>query len=168
MKEILNNRLRAVTLRQLRAFAAVLREGSITRAAEASFVTPPAVSLQLRQLEELVGTPLLERLPTGYRPTDAGGEILAASKRIERALADCAEALEVLRGGDAGRIALGVISTAKYFVPGAVAAFRREHPRIEIRLMVANREGMLAALENYQLDLAITVGRPRHSTSTRR
>jgi LysR family transcriptional regulator, low CO2-responsive transcriptional regulator len=129
------------------------------RAAEASFVTPPAVSLQLRQLEELVGIPLLERLPTGYQPTDAGGEVLAASERIERALAECAEALDMLRGGEAGRIALGVISTAKYFVPAAVAGFRRDHPRIEIRLIVANREGMLAALENYELDLAIT-GRP--------
>jgi LysR family transcriptional regulator for metE and metH len=159
MKELLNPSLRAVTLRQLRALAAVVREGSVSRAAELIHVTPPAISLQLRQLEELIGIPLLERLPKGHQPTDAGREVLAATAQIERALSECADALDVLRGGETGRIALGVISTAKYFVPRAVAAFLRDHPRIEIRLMVGNREDMLAALEGYELDLAIT-GRP--------
>jgi LysR family transcriptional regulator for metE and metH len=137
----------------------VVREGSVSRAAEVTHVTPPAVSLQLRQLEELVGVALLERLPSGTRATEAGEEVLAAAARIERALAEAADAIDVLRDGEGGRIALGVISTAKYFAPRAVAAFKERHPRIEIRLMVGNREEMLAALESYELDLAIT-GRP--------
>jgi LysR family transcriptional regulator for metE and metH len=159
VKESLNRWRRAVTLRQLRALVAVVREGSVSGAAEATHVTPPAVSLQLRQLEDLVGVPLLERLPKGLRPTEAGQEVLAAASRIERALDEAGEAIALLRDGGAGRIALGVISTAKYFAPRAVAAFKRLHPRIEIRLMIGNREAMLAALEGYELDLAIT-GRP--------
>ena len=159
MKENFQTILRAVTLRQLRALAAVDREGSVSRAAELTNVTPPAVSLQLRQLEELIGLPLLERLPKGYRPTDAGTELLAAATRIERALAECADAIHVLHDGEAGRVAVGVISTAKYFAPRAIAAFRRQNPRIEIGLTVGNREEMLAGLEGYALDFAIT-GRP--------
>ena len=167
MKEKLNHRLRAVTLRQLRGLAAVVREGSVSRAAESTHVTPPAVSLQLRQLEELVGVALLERLPSGARATEAGEEVLAAAARIERALAEAADAIDVLRDGEGGRIALGVISTAKYFAPRAVAAFKERHPRIEIRLMVGNREEMLAALESYELDLAIT-GRPPETFAVER
>lgn len=159
MKENLNPRLRAVTLRQLRGLAAVVREGSVARAAEVTHVTAPAVSLQLRQLEELVGVPLLERLPGGYRPTEAGARLLAAAARIEQALSEAADAIDLLRDAEGGRVALGVISTAKYFAPAAVAAFKRRHPKVEIRLLVGNREEMLAALEGYDLDLAIT-GRP--------
>lgn len=159
MKEILNPNLRAVTLRQLRAFSAVIGAGSISRAAELTAVTPPAVSLQLRQLEELVGVPLVERAAAGFRATDAGREVLAAAARIELALSECAEAIDILRDPEAGRVAIGVISTAKYFAPHAVAAFKQHHPKVGIRLMVGNREEMLASLEDYELDFAIT-GRP--------
>jgi DNA-binding transcriptional LysR family regulator len=159
MKDSLNKRVRAVTLRQLRALAAVVDAGSITAAAARTAVTPPAVSLQLRQLEDLVGVPLVERAAHGYLPTAAGNELLAAAIHIERVLADCNEAIDMLSDAEAGRVTLGVISTAKYFVPQAVAAFKREHPRIEIRLKVGNREEMLAGLEQYDFDIAIT-GRP--------
>lgn len=159
MKETLKLGLRAVTLRQLRALSAVIRSGSISRAAELTAVTPPAVSLQLRQLEELVGVPLVERAATGFQATDAGREVLAAAARIELALSDCADAIDILRDPEAGRVAIGVISTAKYFAPRAIAAFKQRHPRIEIRLMVGNRKEMLARLEDYELDFAIT-GRP--------
>lgn len=160
MKENLNGCLRNVTLRQLRAFAAVVGEGSIAAAAERLHVTPPAISLQLRQLEELIGTPLLHRQqPKGYRPTDAGLEILTTARRIERALSEGSDAIDVLRDGGAGRIVLGVISTAKYVAPRVVALFKQDNPRVDIRLIVGNREDMLAALEAYDLDLAI-MGRP--------
>jgi len=162
MKDYLNPALRAVTLRQLRALSAVVGEGSVSAAAGLINVTPPAVSLQLRQLEELVGLPLVERTTQGYRATDAGAELLEAAARIELALSECADSIDGLRDAEAGRVTLGVISTAKYFAPHAVAAFRRRHPRIEIRLMVGNRGEMLEGLEGFELDLAIT-GRPPES-----
>ena len=162
MKEKLNPLLRRVTLKQLRVLAAVTREGTMSAAADTLAVTPPAVTLQLRQLEETFGVALVERTAEGVRPTDAGREVLAAAERIDFALVECAEAIQALRGMDGGRVAVGVISTAKYFAPFALAAFKRQHPKVELRVMVGNREEMLAALEGFDLDLAITGRPPEH------
>ncbi len=159
-KEKLSDFARRTSLRQLRALGAVARTGTVTAAAERLAVTPPAIAQQLRLLEDaLGGVPLLERTPTGARPTDAGREALAALGRVEAALADCAAAIETLRGMEGGRVAVGVISTAKYFAPFALAAFQRAHPKVEMRVLVGNRQEMLAALEGFELDVAVT-GRP--------
>ena len=83
--------------------------------------------------------PLIERSPAGARPTEAGEEVLAAYQRIALALADCADVLAALRGGGAGKVSVGVISTAKYFAPRALAAFRRAHPNVELKVLVGNR-----------------------------
>lgn len=159
MKEKLKTDLRRVTLRQLRIFAAAAEAGTVSGAAQTLNVTPPAVSLQLRQLEDSAGLPLLERSETGLQPTDGGREILDSARRIEAALAECQEALEALSGVEGGRVSVGVISTAKYFAPRALAAFARIHPRVEIRLHVGNRRETIEALKGYNLDFAV-MGRP--------
>lgn len=155
-KEKLMDFARRTSLRQLRALGAVARTGGVTAAAEHLAVTPPAVAQQLRLLEDaLGGVPLLERTPTGARPTDAGREALAALGRVEAALADCAAAIEALRGMEGGRVSVGVVSTAKYFAPFALAAFQRAHPKVEMRVLVGNRQETLAALEGFELDVAV-------------
>ena len=158
-KEKLNAHMRRVTLKQLRALSAVMRAGTVSGAAKSLHVTPPAVSLRLRQLEANVRMPLYERRDNGLRATDAGREILATTARIEAALGECGEAIEMLRGIEGGRVSVGVISTAKYFAPRALAAFAKDHPKVEMRLQIGNRAEMIGALGNYELDLAIT-GRP--------
>jgi LysR family transcriptional regulator for metE and metH len=100
--------------------------------------------------------PLIERNSKGIRSTDAGREIATAALRIETALAECDDALAALRGLDSGRVAIGVVSTAKYFAPQVLGAFARAHPGVEIRLEVGNRAAILAALEANTLDLALT------------
>ena len=156
MKEKLVNFPRRTSLRQLRAFGALAQAGGISAAAAQLSLTPPAVAQQLRLLEEaLGGVPLFERTPDGARPTDAGREVLAALARVEAALGDCVTAIEALCGMEGGRVAVGVISTAKYFAPFALADFQRRHPRVELRVMVANRRDMVAALGAFELDLAI-------------
>ena len=155
MKEKLSPSLRGITLRQLRALAAVVRTGTVSAAADALAVTPPAVSQQLRLLEDALAVPLAERTPAGMRPTDAGREVLAAHARIEAALADCGAAIAALRGMQGGRVAVGVISTAKYFAPRALAAFMRREPGVEIRLSVGNRAEILGALRELQIDIAV-------------
>ncbi|MFZ5608741.1 MAG: LysR substrate-binding domain-containing protein [Pseudomonadota bacterium] len=147
--------MRHVTLKQLRALAGVLRCGTLSEAARQLRVTPPAVSLQLRLLEESVGLPLIDRTGDGPRPTQAGKEILLAIDRIETALGECRDALEALKSLDGGRVAVGVVSTAKYFAPRALAAFAKSHPRMDIRLSIGNRQETIAALESYRLDIAI-------------
>jgi DNA-binding transcriptional LysR family regulator len=148
--------MRHITLRQLRTFTTALRAGSFAAAAEALHITPPAVTVQMRELEKIAGMPLVERTSNGMRSTDAGREVATAAARIEKALAECDDALASLRGLDSGRVAVGVVSTAKYFAPQVLGAFARAHPAVEIRLEVGNRAAILAALEANTLDLALT------------
>jgi LysR family transcriptional regulator for metE and metH len=84
---------------------------------------------------------------------------LAALERVEAALSDCATAIQALKGMDGGRVAVGVISTAKYFAPFALAAFQRSYPNVEMRIAVGNRSEIIAALERFDLDIAV-MGRP--------
>src|SRR5476649_2090617 len=148
--------MRHVTLRQLRTFTMALRAGSFAGAAEVLHITPPAVTVQMRALETIAGMPIIERSSSGLKSTDAGREIANAAQRIEAALAECADALAALRGLDSGHVAIGVVSTAKYFAPQVLGAFARAHPEVEIRLEVGNRAAILGALEANTLDLALT------------
>lgn len=148
-----------VTLRQLRALAAVHRHRSVTGAGKQLNLTQPAVTLQIRALQEIAGLPLIQRTPGGMLLTDAGREVLALGERIEAALADCSTSLEMIAGKTAGRVALGAVSTAKYFVPFMIAGFQRLHPQVDVTLHMGNRKEIGAALRGYELDIAI-MGRP--------
>jgi LysR family transcriptional regulator for metE and metH len=163
MKENLVNFPRRTSLRQLRALGAVTSAKSISAAAELLSVTPPAVSQQLQLLEGAVGgVPLYERTATGMRPTEAGREVLTALERIEAALTDCATAIDALRGMGGGRVSVGVISTAQYFAPFALAAFQTANPMVEMRLLVGNRAEMISGLEKFNLDVALMGYPPEH------
>jgi LysR family transcriptional regulator for metE and metH len=159
MKEKLSPLARAIGLKQLRALRALVETGTISAAAQQLHVTAPAVGLHLRQLEALVGMPLAERHAHGLAVTAAGRELLTAQARIDTALVECADALEALGSVDRGKVAVGVVSTAKYFAPFALAAFRRERPLIELRLSVGNRAATIEALRDFALDFAV-MGRP--------
>lgn len=159
MPEPLTATLRRLSLRQLRAFATLARTGTLTAAAETLGLTPPAVLHQLRELENTLGLPLLDRTHRRLVPTEAGREVLAAITQIDAVLADCLARLAVLRGGGEGHVAVGVVSTAKYFAPRLLAAFRRLHPTIDLALSVGNRERIITALESFEIDIAV-MGRP--------
>lgn len=148
-----------VTLKQLRAIAAVVRTGTVTAAARELHVTPPAVTTQMHLLAEAYGVPLTARLGDRFVPTEAGEEVLAAAARVEAALRECDEAVAALRGLRGGRVAVGVVSTAKYFAPQALGAFARTRPQVEVSLFVGNREAVIEALRTYAIDFAI-MGRP--------
>ena len=148
-----------ISLRQLRALAAVARGGSITAAANKLNLTQPAVTLQLRNLQALAGLPLIQRSSDGMLLTDAGREVLALCERVEAAIAGCGTALEMMAGKTAGRISIGAVSTAKYFVPFAISGFSQLYPKVDISLFIGNRQEICAALRGYDLDLAI-MGRP--------
>ncbi len=159
MKNLLNSARRRLTLKQMRGFAAIVEHGTITGAAAAIGVTPPAILHQLREIEDGFGLPLLERGHGTAIPTEAGREILTTIARIETSLTDCFDAIAALAGMQRGHVAIGVISTAKYFAPSALAAFKRAYPEIDLRLLVGNRGETVAALERFDIDLAI-MGRP--------
>ena len=155
----MSKRFRDVSIRQLRALAALASSGSITAAAGKLHLTQPAVTLQLRNLQALAGLPLIQRSGDGMLLTDAGREVLALTERIEAAMAACATSLEMMAGKTGGRVSIGAVSTAKYFVPFAISGFSKLHPEIEVRLTIGNRQEIQAALHGYDLDFAI-MGRP--------
>lgn len=151
--------MRNVTIKQLRLLAAAARGGSFAAAAEACHVTPPAVTMQMHQLEADAGLPLFERHGRGFALTGAGREVLTAAERIDAVLADCTAGLAALKSLETGRVAVGVVSTAKYFAPQMLAAFARAHPGIDIELVIGNREETIVAFKSGRLDVAV-MGRP--------
>ncbi|MBN9602806.1 MAG: LysR family transcriptional regulator [Afipia felis] len=152
---MLISKLQDVTIRQLRALGAVAATGSVTGAAARLHLTQPAVTLQLRNLQNLAGLPLLQRTSDGMILTGAGHEVLGLLEQIEAAVANCTTSLDMIAGHTGGRVAIGAVSTAKYFVPFAIAAFSKLHPKVEITLKIGNRQELREALRGYELDIAI-------------
>ena len=150
---------RDLTIRQLRALAAVRSAGSITKAANRLHLTQPAVTLQLRNLEELAAMPLIQRTSEGVLLTEAGRAVLALNERLEAAILDCGQSLDLIAGRAGGRVSIAAVSTAKYFVPFAIAAFSRRFPKVDVTLSIGNREDVRAALRGYELDIAV-MGHP--------
>ncbi len=150
---------RDLTIRQLRALAALSGSGSVSAAAAKLNLTQPAVTLQLQKLQDLAGLPLLQRTNDGMKLTGAGQEVLALQHRIDAAISSCATSLDMIAGRTGGRVFIGAVSTAKYFVPFAIAAFSKLCPKVDIKLSIGNRQEIREALRGYELDFAI-MGRP--------
>lgn len=151
--------VRDLTIRQLRALTAVQATGSITSAANRLALTQPAVTLQLRNLQTLAGLPIIQRTGNGMALTDVGQTVLALAERVEIALLDCQQALDMIAGRTGGRVSIAAVSTAKYFVPFAIAAFSKRFPKIDVTLRIGNRKEIHDALRGYDLDIAV-MGQP--------
>lgn len=152
----------AVTLKQLRALQAVAAHGSLTAAAEAIRLTPPAVHSQLRQLESNFAARLVERAPQGgARLTRQGEAVLVAARAIETTLEACADHIRALNEGMEGMVTLGVVSTAKYFAPRLVVELQRAFTTIDVLLRVGDRDAIITALQSASVDLAIMARPPR-------
>ena len=157
--------MRNVTLRQLRVFAAVARYRSFTRAARELHLTQPAVSQQIKLLEEQAGLPLLEHIGRTIQVTAAGEELLRDAAQITDLLREAGEALAAMRGLKRGVLKLGAVSTAKYFAPSLLSAFAPAYPEVTIRFVVGNREEVIKLLASNEIDLVI-MGRPPRELET--
>ena len=147
------------TLQQLRLFAAVARYKSFTRAAENVHLTQPAVSIQVKRLEEKIGMPLLEQMGKTLHLTVAGEEVFDACKDVLQRLGELETALDDLRGEVAGPLNVTVVSSAKYFLPHLLGSFVRRYPKIEPRLKITNRANVLSSLAANESDLYV-MGQP--------
>ena len=147
--------LRHATLRQLQVFESVARQLSFSRAAAELHLTQPAVSMQVKLLEEQAGLPLFERLGKKIFLTEAGTELQEHSRIIAQQLRDADEALAARKGLSQGRLVITMVSTAKYFVPPLLARFLKQHPGVTVKLSANNREVVLKQLAENQVDLAI-------------
>jgi DNA-binding transcriptional LysR family regulator len=148
-----------ITLRQLQVFEAAARLGGYTRAAEALYMTQPAVSMQIRQLEEQAGMPLFDQIGKKIHLTDAGRALYRHAQAILGKVTEAQQELEEMRGVRRGQLDITIASTANYFAPKLIAAFCQRHPEVKVTLDVSNREHILARLADSEKDLAI-MGRP--------
>ncbi|WP_334062097.1 LysR substrate-binding domain-containing protein [Limimaricola cinnabarinus] len=143
------------SLKQLRYFVALAETGGFGRAAETVFVTQPALSQQIRELETILGVGLVERLPRGIRLTRAGREVLERARRILSEVADLERAARLSRGLT-GRLRLGVIPTvAPYLLPGALTRLRAQDLTLDIRVREAQTEALLDDLEAGRVDAVV-------------
>ena len=147
--------MRGVTIRQLQIFAAAAAHLSFARTSEQLHLTQAAVSLQVKQLEDLVGLALFERRGRKVHLTEAGEHLVRYARVILDALRDADAAISALKGMRGGRIAVGAVSTAKYFAPALIARFRQRYPDVRVALSVNNREVIVRELERNEIDLAI-------------
>ncbi len=151
--------MRRLTFKQLRIFEAVATEHGYTRAAKALHLTQPAVSIQIKQMEEWIGLPLFEKTGKHFRLTEAGRELWRYTQEIHHKLEEAALAIGEMKGLKRGHLHLTMASTANYFAPQLLATFCARHPDVQITLDVVNRAGLLRALEENTTDIVI-MGKP--------
>ena len=157
--------MRNVTLRQMRVFSTVARHLSFTRAARELHLTQPAVSQQIKLLEQEVGLPLFEHIGRKVQLTPAGIELLGFANQTLELLREAGESLAAMRGLKRGVLKLGAVSTAKYFAPSLLSAFTPAYPEVTIKFTVGNREEVIKHLAANEIDLAI-MGRPPRELDT--
>jgi DNA-binding transcriptional LysR family regulator len=147
--------IRHATLRQLQVFEAIVRLGSFTRAAQELFLTQPTVSTQIKKLSGAMGLPLFEHIGRNVQLTDAGSELYGACRRMFEILANLEMKLADLKGMKRGRLRLGVITTAKYFVPEILGEFSQLYPGIEVFMKVTNRDSIIERMHENEDDLYV-------------
>jgi DNA-binding transcriptional LysR family regulator len=149
--------MRSLNLDQLRTLATVAKLGSFSAAARELSLTQPAVSLQIRDLEQRVGLRLIDRDGKNARPTAAGQDLIA---HAERMMAEADRALAAMRGhkeGQAGRVRLGTGPTAlAYILPPVLQRLRADHPDVELVLTTGTTQEITARLLENVLDLGLT------------
>jgi LysR family transcriptional regulator, low CO2-responsive transcriptional regulator len=159
--------MKNVTLRQLRVFVAVGKHLSFVRAAEELSLTAPAVSMQVKDLEDQVGLPLFDRSTRSVSLTTVGEYVLAHARRVLAVLRDAEDMVANLKGLKGGALDLAMVSTAIYFVPRLLTLFRSEHSQVQVRLRVANNRAQIAEmLREGEVELAV-MGRPSKEWATR-
>jgi DNA-binding transcriptional LysR family regulator len=140
----------------LRTLQAIAQHGSFSRAAQALNLTQPAVSMQVRHLERVLGLPLLERVGKRAFPTRAGEVLLTHADRALRELEAGVERVQALRGVVAGRVRLGTsASISIYLLPPALRRFRTRYPETEVVVVTGNAAEITRAVVANTLDVGI-------------
>lgn len=152
--------MKHATFRQLMVFEAVARHLSFSRAAEELQLTQPAVSTQVKKLEEHAGLPLFEQLGKKIFLTPAGSEMLHASRSILKQFQDVEATMAHLQGVSGGKLNVAVISAGDYYFPRLLVEFAKRHQGVTLNLGVYNRAELLDKLADNLTDLAVMVRPP--------
>lgn len=145
-----------VTLRQMRYFEALAQHRHFGRAADACAVSQPALSVQIKELEEVLGVQLVERTARNVRLTSLGEDLVQRVRGILRSVDELGELARASQQGLAGRLRLGVIPTiAPYLLPAIVGRLAQQHPEADIRVRETVTPKLLTELGEGRLDTAI-------------
>ncbi len=145
--------------RRLQVFHTVAGVLSFTRAAELLHMTQPAVTHQIRQLEEELNARLFDRSNNRISLTAAGEQVLEYADRIIALYGQMSESVKALTGDRAGLITIGASTTiAEYMLPGLLGDFRQNFPDVQIRLRVANTDAIVALVADNTIDLGVVEG----------
>lgn len=145
-----------MNLMQLQYFALVAEEGQITSAAKQLFIGQPALSYQLKQLEDELGAKLFARQPHGIELTDAGKKLYSYSKQILTLAQNAETEIREIQAGQLGSVRLGSVSSSIGVLPSSrLVAFVKEHPGVALDILEDNTYGILDKLKNNLLDLAV-------------
>ena len=149
-----------ITIKHLRTLNAISEAGSLANAADFLNLSPPAVTIQLNQLEDFLNVRILERGPNGFiKISNVGYELLKLYKQIDNQIARSFQRIEQLKIGKNGYVKLGAVTTAQYFCPWIIAKAKKQFPDLLVDLVIGNRNEIIRSLREGNVDLAIT-GRP--------
>ena len=152
-----------MTLHQLRLLRALAKHRNITQAGAEMLLSQPAVTLQLKELQKELGTPLYERLGNRLHLTDAGHTLEHYAQRILALVDEAEEAVRLLQQGYGGRIRVGASNTPGiYLLPPLLSAFRRRCPAVELHIEVSNTKDIAEKILRNELDLGIIGGSSPH------
>lgn len=145
-----------LTLKQLRYFDALARHGHFGRAAEVCAISQPALSMQIREMETVLGSELFERRARQLRLTGFGEEVLVRAREILRGVEELADMARAARGNLSGRLRIGVIPTiAPYLLPAIIARLTEANEGLDIHLRETVTPKLIRELEEGRLDTAI-------------
>lgn len=147
--------MRNFTIKQLLTFIEVAKLGSISKAADKLCVTQPAISMQLRALEDAFGIPLFYNAGRNIKLTQSGEVFLVNAINVIGEIKNLESAMEKHKSLDEGELELCVVSTAKYFMPMLMVKFRELHPKITIKMRIENRANTISILSRNETDLVI-------------
>ncbi|MEQ8896951.1 MAG: LysR family transcriptional regulator [Roseovarius sp.] len=148
-----------ITLRQLEIFLAAVEKRSFASAAETLSLSAPAVSMQMSKLGEELGATLFEKDGRSIQPTEIANALVPYARQMTTTLTDAVETVKSMQGELDNRVRVAMVSTARNFGPQLFQEFQKNHPRIDLQITIANRRGVIEALETGQIDLAL-MGRP--------
>ena len=152
-----------IQLMQVEGFLEVARRGSVSRAAEALFITQPTLTARLHGLEKELGTALFLRTPHGMRLTDAGRAWIPFAERALRALVDGRDALEQVLTASAGHLMIAAApAVSTYVLPDLLERFVARHPRVDVSVRTGHSEDVvdLVVRDEVQLGLGRTIRHP--------
>lgn len=150
------------TLHQLQIFVKVVETKSVTKASEALYLTQPAVSIQLKKLQEQFEVPLFEVVGRRLYITDFGSEIARTAEKILEQVYAINYRTMAYRGKLAGRLRFSVVSTGKYVMPYFLTGFVRRNPDVEFSIDVTNKTKVLESLEQNEVDFSLVSVLPLH------